>query len=191
MNIANIADLFQRVKRLSDDRYQACCPAHDDSSPSLTLRQSGDRVLVHCHAGCTFQEICDAVGLSPKEWFNDTEIPVERKPARQIRHVEREAYLHRALVDRNRLNELRVDLRGRDMARIAITKAVQDGTISEAEALEWLGPLAKNYAELEHEFSEVLARSVDTEWKDPLTPEQVDAWEARVRKYCEEHQESK
>lgn len=31
----------------------ACCPAHDDHTPSLSITQDGDRVLVHCHAGCT------------------------------------------------------------------------------------------------------------------------------------------
>ena len=31
----------------------ACCPAHQDSSPSLSIGMGKDgRVLVHCHAGC-------------------------------------------------------------------------------------------------------------------------------------------
>lgn len=34
--------------------WSARCPSHDDQSPSLSLRDSGDgKVLVHCHAGCT------------------------------------------------------------------------------------------------------------------------------------------
>src|SRR5262245_3038599 len=38
------------------------CPAHDDRHASLSVTQSGDRVLIHCHAGCTPEDICAAVG---------------------------------------------------------------------------------------------------------------------------------
>jgi putative DNA primase/helicase len=38
--------------------WSACCPVHDDSTPSLSLRDSGDgRVLVFCHAGCNQGEV--------------------------------------------------------------------------------------------------------------------------------------
>ena len=30
----------------------ARCPAHDDHSPSLSISEADDRLLVHCHAGC-------------------------------------------------------------------------------------------------------------------------------------------
>ena len=29
----------------------ARCPAHDDRSPSLSVRQSRDKILLFCHAG--------------------------------------------------------------------------------------------------------------------------------------------
>ena len=33
--------------------WSACCPAHDDRTPSLSLHDSDDGMaLVHCHAGC-------------------------------------------------------------------------------------------------------------------------------------------
>lgn len=158
MNVSDIAGLFAKVKRIGDDRYQACCPAHDDSSPSLSLRQAGDRVLVHCHAGCTFQQISDAVGLDPREWFNDTEIRPERKPAPSLRRIEREVFVNRTAADRARLREIGDELRRRDAKRIEITQAVHQGKISEAEALHWLEPLYSEYAELEHEFTELLPR---------------------------------
>jgi putative DNA primase/helicase len=28
------------------------CPAHDDRTPSLSVRENGGKTLVHCHAGC-------------------------------------------------------------------------------------------------------------------------------------------
>ena len=37
------------------------CPAHEDKQPSLSWRLAGDTVLLHCFAGCTFDEIRRAV----------------------------------------------------------------------------------------------------------------------------------
>lgn len=33
--------------------WMAKCPAHDDRDPSLSIRDVGGKVLVHCHAGCS------------------------------------------------------------------------------------------------------------------------------------------
>lgn len=37
--------------------YKARCPTHDDKTPSLSITDSDKGVLVHCHAGCTFNEV--------------------------------------------------------------------------------------------------------------------------------------
>ena len=40
------------------------CPAHEDRKPSLSITEGDDgRALVKCHAGCTAEAVCDAVGL--------------------------------------------------------------------------------------------------------------------------------
>ena len=44
--------------------WSARCPAHEDQRPSLSVSEGDDgRALVRCHAGCTVESICDAVGL--------------------------------------------------------------------------------------------------------------------------------
>jgi putative DNA primase/helicase len=45
------------------------CPAHDDQNPSLSIRDGDDGVLLKCFAGCSFDEICDAAGIDPKDLF--------------------------------------------------------------------------------------------------------------------------
>jgi putative DNA primase/helicase len=32
--------------------WMARCPAHEDREPSLSIRDRGGTVLLHCHAGC-------------------------------------------------------------------------------------------------------------------------------------------
>lgn len=43
------------------DRYKARCPAHDDKSPSLSITQKPDRVLIHCFSGCSQKEVISAL----------------------------------------------------------------------------------------------------------------------------------
>ncbi len=48
--------------------YSCHCPAHDDSSASLSISESGGKPLVHCHAGCTQEAVIAALkerGLWP------------------------------------------------------------------------------------------------------------------------------
>ena len=55
----------------SGDGWVACCPAHDDNSPSLSITEGEDgRALLHCHAGCsTLLTIVPAIGLEVQDLF--------------------------------------------------------------------------------------------------------------------------
>jgi hypothetical protein len=47
----------------------ARCPAHQDGHPSLSIAEQGDRILVHCFAGCSQEAVIDALralGLWPQ-----------------------------------------------------------------------------------------------------------------------------
>jgi hypothetical protein len=51
--LRDILPHLQRVRKLRDGSYMACCPAHDDSEPSLHLSESPDGALLwKCFAGC-------------------------------------------------------------------------------------------------------------------------------------------
>jgi hypothetical protein len=50
------------------------CPAHDDGTASLKISEEpGDdgRVLMHCHARCTFESIVDALGIPAASLMGD------------------------------------------------------------------------------------------------------------------------
>ena len=60
MDAQTIAQGLDRGSR-SGEGWTACCPAHDDRTPSLSITDSADSVLVHCHAGCSQDEVIDAL----------------------------------------------------------------------------------------------------------------------------------
>ena len=62
MNISEILPLLKNVAN-HNGQYQAQCPAHDDKTASLSLTEKNGKVLFHCHAGCSFQAVTDALGI--------------------------------------------------------------------------------------------------------------------------------
>jgi putative DNA primase/helicase len=54
----------------SNGTRSARCPAHDDRQASLSVTHGTDRVLVHCHAGCEYQQIMEALGLLVGDGFD-------------------------------------------------------------------------------------------------------------------------
>jgi len=63
---------LEKVKATGSGTWIACCPAHDDKHPSLTVRELEDgRILVHCFAGCGVEQILIAVGLEFEALFPD------------------------------------------------------------------------------------------------------------------------
>src|ERR1035437_6363793 len=53
----------------SRDHIDSLCPAHEDHHPSLSVDQRGDKLLVHCHAGCSNDEVLRALDLSFRDLF--------------------------------------------------------------------------------------------------------------------------
>jgi hypothetical protein len=77
---------LEKVQSKGNGRFVARCPAHADSAPSLSIRVVDDgRVLLHCFAGCSVEEVVSSIGLTlndlfpPSEKGDDTKRP-ERRP---------------------------------------------------------------------------------------------------------------
>lgn len=49
--------------------WTACCPAHDDKSPSLAIREQDGKVLLKCFGGCEVSAIVGAVGMEMTDLF--------------------------------------------------------------------------------------------------------------------------
>lgn len=71
MNTTSILSRLQGVKRKGEG-WIARCPAHDDHTPSLSIRHGDDgRTLLHCHAGCTPEAVCAALNITTADLFAD------------------------------------------------------------------------------------------------------------------------
>ena len=68
MNAQDVLDRLEKVTG-SKGKWMACCPAHQDKSPSLAVTEADDRVLVHCFSGCDTQDVTAAIGLNVADLF--------------------------------------------------------------------------------------------------------------------------
>ena len=62
-----------QVTRRSEGRAQCKCPAHPDKQASLTVSKGKRCTLLHCHAGCSLENILAAAGLEKKDIFYELE----------------------------------------------------------------------------------------------------------------------
>ena len=62
--IEKLLPRLEKVRQTAPAKWMACCPAHDDRSPSLSIRELSDgQLLVNCLAGCGGADVVRAVGL--------------------------------------------------------------------------------------------------------------------------------
>jgi hypothetical protein len=90
MSADQILSHLAKVRKMGPDRWMACCPSHQDKSPSLSIRETSDgRVLLHCWTGCSANEILESVGLTFDALF--PEKLTDHAPRERIPFSHREA----------------------------------------------------------------------------------------------------
>lgn len=73
--ISALADVTGFIPKGNDNQRQACCPAHPDRTPSLSITRANDRVLVRCQAGCDINDVLTALKLTSADLFDE---PIRR-----------------------------------------------------------------------------------------------------------------
>jgi hypothetical protein len=78
-----VSRVLVRLERVVDRGYGqffARCPAHDDTSPSLSIKVLDDgRVLLHCFAGCAIDGVLSAMRLKLSDLYPN--VPTPARPA--------------------------------------------------------------------------------------------------------------
>lgn len=83
MSAETLLSRLDKVRKTGPDSWVALCPAHEDKSPSLSVRDAGNGlVLAHCFAGCGVDAVLAAVGLTLEDLFPDR-LPVNHKSLRR------------------------------------------------------------------------------------------------------------
>lgn len=73
------------LKRTRATQYSARCPAHDDSTASLSVGVNEAGVVgLHCHAGCNAEAVCEALNITVADLFPTT--AKRATPKRKARH---------------------------------------------------------------------------------------------------------
>jgi DNA primase len=80
-----LEDFLSRLEKVrgKNGSFTACCPAHRDKSPSLAIRQDGERILLHCFAGCGAKDVVSAVGLTLGDLFQEEKKWHRQKPLKR------------------------------------------------------------------------------------------------------------
>ena len=81
------------VKAKGKNKWMACCPAHDDHDPSLSVAVAPDgKILLRCWTGCSAADVVAAMGLHLGDLF-----PNERDYAPPMAFAQKE---RRQIADR-------------------------------------------------------------------------------------------
>jgi putative DNA primase/helicase len=89
MNAASIANHLNGQK--SGSGWIAKCPAHDDRTPSLSLREADGEVLVHCHAGC--EQRAEVAALRSRGLWPEREHRTKRRIVAEYDYIDQNGEL--------------------------------------------------------------------------------------------------
>jgi hypothetical protein len=92
MDAYQIANALGKAKPINGG-YLASCPVEShgkgggDKHPSLSLKFDGDKILVHCHAGCSQVQVIDQL-KSKGLWSGSEDLPQFKSKQKPIKHPE-------------------------------------------------------------------------------------------------------
>ncbi|MFU8789517.1 MAG: CHC2 zinc finger domain-containing protein [Methylobacter sp.] len=122
----NLLSKLDKVKANGNGKWLACCPAHNDKSPSLAIKETEDgKILIHCFSGCSSAEVIGALGLEMSELMPDN--PTYRKGVRPPKFNKYE------LFDRVTYEAIILSLAIRQLQRGGVLSAADCQRVDQAE----------------------------------------------------------
>ena len=82
--LAELSTKLNKFRRISEGRYLACCPIHDNKNPSFGITLKPNNVWVmHClGCGANGLDACNALGIDPTLMYPSTDNPRYEKKTR-------------------------------------------------------------------------------------------------------------
>jgi hypothetical protein len=87
MKVEAILDRLQGVRR-NGNGWMARCPAHEDRSPSLSIRKANEKILLHCFGGCSIEAVCAALEIKVSKLF-DKRSEIHKPAPRIVRETQK------------------------------------------------------------------------------------------------------
>jgi len=81
----NLQEILSKLKNAKPQGagFAALCPAHSDTHNSISIKEADGKILIKCHAGCSAEKICEALGIKINDLFTE-----ERPQAQTAKTVE-------------------------------------------------------------------------------------------------------
>lgn len=79
LEVNDILYKLKGVRKLGPDRWIARCCAHDDRKPSLSIKNAGGKILIHCFTGCPYESIIAALGIDRSKPLTTRCVPPVKK----------------------------------------------------------------------------------------------------------------
>ena len=67
--INNLLSQLEKVRKCGNNKWLARCKAHEDGRPSLMVGDNGEKITLHCFAGCDIDSICGSLGMQTKDLY--------------------------------------------------------------------------------------------------------------------------
>ncbi len=90
MTVDQVLELVGPVRK-SGRGWMAKCPGHHDNSPSLSIREAENRILLHCFTGCSVGNVCAALGIGIRDLFVRNLSQAEWSQLQKSRHERKQA----------------------------------------------------------------------------------------------------
>jgi hypothetical protein len=128
MSIEALLSKLDKVKQNGQGKWLACCPAHNDRSPSLAIKQTDDgKLLLHCFSGCQVSDIVAAVGLELSDLMPvSTKYQKGTKPPKFNKYELFDRLMHESIILSLAIRQLLnfQDLSSEDEARVLVAENV-------------------------------------------------------------------
>jgi len=74
VSIQTILSKLQKVRNRGGGKWMACCPVHQEKTPSLSIKDDNGHILIHCFGcGASGVDICGAIGEDVSELFQPSD----------------------------------------------------------------------------------------------------------------------
>lgn len=73
-NIQEFLSLLNKVRQTAPNQYMACCPAHEDKNPSLSIKFDSGKILLHCFTGCPLEDILNSLNITQSDLCYESDL---------------------------------------------------------------------------------------------------------------------